>query len=283
MTYLFVHTLDFGFIGAPIASSLTHWVMLLVLIGIMCIFGDNNHKEAKWQLLTIHREAFKQWKEFFGFAIPGIISLGSEYAAFELVTVLVGLLDSSTTMAAQSIVIIADDILCTVPLGISVATTTRVGYWLGRGLHDHAKMAAIVSTIIAFSIGIISSIVLLATKDTFGFLFSENMAVIELVSKILPYLAIFQTMDGVAGASGGALRGSGCQHWSATLNLVGYYAFALPLGASLSFGSAQLGLSGLWAALCTGLLAISLIQTIVLLRMNWRRQVDVCTLRFHKQ
>ncbi|KAI7860262.1 mate-domain-containing protein [Circinella umbellata] len=282
MTYLFVHTLDFGFIGAPIASSLTHWIMLFVLIGFMCIFGDSNNKEAEWGLLPIHQEAFKQWKEFLGFAIPGIISLGSEYAAFEVVTVLVGLLDSSTTMAAQSIIVIADDLLCTVPLGISVATTTRVGYWLGRGLHNHAKMASIVSTILAFLIGVISTIVLLATKNIFGFLFSEDMAVVALVSKVLPFLAIFQMVDGVAGASGGALRGSGCQHWSATINLIGYYIFALPLGAFLSFGSPHLELTGLWIALCAGLLSISSIQTIFLLRMNWQRQVETCSLRINK-
>ncbi|KAI9269140.1 mate-domain-containing protein, partial [Phascolomyces articulosus] len=256
ITYLFVYTLDLGFVGAPIAASFTHWTMLFILLGIMYMVGDNHHKKAKWDLLPIHREAFEELTPFLAMAIPGIFSLGSEYAAFEVVTVLVGLLDSSTTMAAQSIIVIADDILCTIPLGVSVATTTRVGYWLGRGLPGHAKMASIVSIILATLIGIIGVIILLATKDNFGYLFSENNEVVDLVGKVLPYLALFQLVDGVAGASGGALRGSGCQHWSATVNLIGYYIFALPLGAFLSFSSAHLGLIGLWAALCAGLLSI---------------------------
>ncbi|KAI9490464.1 mate-domain-containing protein [Zychaea mexicana] len=282
ITYLFVYEFDLGFIGAPIAASLTHWIMLFVLLGIMYVVGDGKTKQTKWGLLPIHRRAFEQWKPFLALAIPGVLSLGSEYAAFEVITVLVGLLDSSTTMAAQSIIVIADDILCTIPLGISVATTTRVGYWLGRGLPGHAKMASFVSILFALSVGAVAAIVLLVTKDSFGYLFSKDTTVVGLVGKVLPYLVIFQFVDGVAGASGGALRGAGCQHWSASANLIGYYAFALPLGAFLSFGSAHLGLLGLWAALCAGLFAIAAIQTIVLLRMNWQCQVELCTLRFKK-
>ncbi|KAI8143544.1 mate-domain-containing protein [Fennellomyces sp. T-0311] len=282
INYLFVYNCDLGFIGAAVGTSVTHWIMLFMLLGIMHIIGDNKSKNAQWDLLPIHRRAFTEWKPFLGMAISGMLALGTEYIAFEIITVLVGLLESSTTLAAQSIIVIADDILCTIPLGVSVATTTRVGLWVGRGLPKHAKMAAIVSLAYSMCIGISITIIMLACKDSFGFLFTKDTAVDALVSKVMPCLVIFQLADAISGASSGALRGMGCQHWSASVNLICYYVFALPLGAFLAFGSPRLELIGLWSGLVAGLISIAAIQTVVILRVNWQRQIDLYTVHIQK-
>jgi len=61
----------------------------------------------------------------------------------------------------------------------------------------------------------------------------------------MPYVATFQIADGLAQSNGGCLRGMGRQHLGATVNLIAYYALALPVGIHLAFNG--WGLAGLWA------------------------------------
>jgi O-antigen/teichoic acid export membrane protein len=79
---------------------------------------------------------------------------------------------------------------------------------------------------------------------------------IELAAMILPLAAAFQLADGVQVVAGGVLRGMGRPNAAAVINLVGYYAFALPVAYVLAF-SLGLGLYGIWLALVLGLLVVA--------------------------
>jgi len=82
-------------------------------------------------------------------------------------------------------------------------------------------------------------------KKVFGYLFTDDEEVVQLVSKVMPLVASFQVADGLAGSCGGVLRGQGRQHIGASFNMVAYYVLALPLGITLAF-RAGYGLQGLW-------------------------------------
>ena len=43
----------------------------------------------------------------------------------------------------------------------------------------------------------------------YGLLFSDDKAVVHLVSEVMPFVASFQVADGLAGSCGGVLRGQG--------------------------------------------------------------------------
>lgn len=83
--------------------------------------------------------------------------------------------------------------------------------------------------------------------QSFGYIFSDDLKVAQLVSKVMPLVASFQVADGLVGSCGGILRGQGRQHLGALFNIVAYYIIALPLGITLAFHSKiQMGLQGLW-------------------------------------
>lgn len=82
-------------------------------------------------------------------------------------------------------------------------------------------------------------------KQVFGYLFSHDESVVQLVSKVMPLVASFQVADGLAGSCGGVLRGLGRQQLGAFFNMFAYYVLALPLGITLAF-RAGYGLQGLW-------------------------------------
>jgi multidrug resistance protein, MATE family len=60
-------------------------------------------------------------------------------------------------------------------------------------------------------------------EQVFGRLYTDDVDVVRLVSKVMPFVASFQVADGLAGACGGVLRGQGRQHLGALFNLVAYY------------------------------------------------------------
>ncbi|KZP17547.1 hypothetical protein FIBSPDRAFT_957002 [Athelia psychrophila] len=47
----------------------------------------------------------------------------------------------------------------------------------------------------------------MATKDSFGYFFSDDLAVAELVSQAMPLAASFQVADGLVGSCGSVLQG----------------------------------------------------------------------------
>lgn len=181
----------------------------------------------------------------------------------------------TVALAAQSIVVQTSGLLYTVPFGISIAASNRVGNLIGLGDARSAKVAARVSIALSIIFGMVNSTMLIVFKDRWGRLFSEDADVVSTVAMVLPLVALFQISDGLAGVGGGVLRGVGLQHLGAYLNLIAYYLVAFPVGYLLAF-KLQWGLKGLWSALCVALWMVGLGELFVIFKTNWRAEVIKC-------
>jgi multidrug resistance protein, MATE family len=136
----------------------------------------------------------------------------------------------------------------------------------------------------------VNSAIFLTFKDNWGYMFSNDPDIIGEVSKILPLVALFQIVDGLAGVTGGILRAKGQQDIGALLNLVGYYVIGIPFGLVLGF-KVGLGLIGLWVGLTVALVFVggiglycepifyvslpfvSLWKLVCTIRTNWDEEV----------
>jgi len=129
----------------------------------------------------------------------------------------------------------ADQIINTIPFGLGVAESARLGNMLGAGRPDMARRSAHSAAIssVVFSTLLLSA--LMARRWKVGALFNDNVEVIRLVAEVIPYVALFQVADGLNGSCGGALRGMGRQWVGALVNIVSYYRGALPGGIWLTF------------------------------------------------
>lgn len=182
-----------------------------------------------------------------------------------------GRLDT-VALAAQSVLITSDQVFNTVPFGVGVAASARVGGLLGRGSNDGgcaAAAAARAATGLNVAFGLALLAALLAAKDgyarvVFGV---DDEAVVRLVARVVPYVAAFQVADGLNASAGGVLRGVGKQHVGAAVNFFAYYCFALPLGVYLAF-CRRWGLDGLWVGLCCALYMAGAVQWIIIERTN---------------
>ncbi|KAF9038689.1 MATE efflux family protein [Panaeolus papilionaceus] len=270
----FIHYTRFGLLGSPIAVSITYW-LCFCLLGVYTYFSTKHRENGTWGGLQ-PRAVFdlRSCYEFLKLALPGILMVGTEWAAFEIVALAAGRL-GSIPLAAQSVIMTTDQILNTLPFGIGVAASTRVGNLIGSRSAQGAKVAAHASALLSVIVGLVVMTAMMATKNVYGFLFSDDLDVVQLVSKVMPLVASFQVADGLAGSCGGVLRGQGRQHLGALFNLVAYYVLALPMGITMAFHpSINLGLQGLWIGQVVALFIVGIGEyCVVWLGTDWDQEV----------
>ena len=265
LCYTFCYTLNIGILGAPLAANISYWLSFILLV-LYAKYIAGSEYWGGWS-----RDAFKNLGTFTRLAVLGILHVGTEWWAFEIVALAAGRL-GTVSLASQSVIMTADQIMNTIPFGIGVSTSSRVGNSLGSRNAKGAMRSAHLAIIIACIFGGVVLALLMGTRDHFAKIFNNDPKVIELTSDIIPYVALFQIADGINGSCGGVLRGMGRQHLGAAVNIVSYYLFALPLGIYLAFQHSW-GLKGLWVGQCVALYCVGILEWIIVAFTNWDNEV----------
>jgi multidrug resistance protein, MATE family len=266
LNYLFIYTFKFGLYGAPIATGISYWLSFLFLVA-WAAFVEG--KEC-WGGFRPKR-AVTNMGPFAKLAFLGVIHVGTEWWAFEIVALAAGRL-GTLPLAAQSVVMTLDQIINTIPFGLGVAESARLGNLLGAGTPKSARRSAHSSAILSIIFGTIILTVLLAARNVIGGLFNDDKRVIALVAEIIPYVALFQIADGLNGSCGGALRGMGRQWVGALVNCISYYGGALPGGIYLAFHG--WGLAGLWMGQLIALSLVGILEWVIVGMSNWDKEVQ---------
>ena len=198
--------------------------------------------------------------------LPAAMQIAIEGGVFGVVTVLAARLDE-VSLAAHSIAVNVVSTTFMVPLGISSAAAVRVGQAVGR--RDPRGTAASGWTALGLSTFFMGSagLALALAPHTIVRVFSRDRAVVAEGSVLLQIAALFQLFDGFQIVTTGALRGLGDTQTPMLAHLAGYWAIGLPISYALCFHY-RWGAPGIWAGLCTALIAIG--ASLVLL---WRHRV----------
>ncbi|KAK5175375.1 ethionine resistance protein [Saxophila tyrrhenica] len=249
LNFLFVYTFDIGLLGAPLATSISYWLSFLLLLAYARFVNG-------WECWGgFDRRCFQNLWTFSRIAAFGVVHVGTEWWAFEIVAIVAGQL-GSVSLAAQSVIMTADQVMYTIPFGQGVATSARVGNLLGARDARGAARAANTAAVLSMGLGLVVLAILMGTKDNFARLFNNDEDVVS---------------DGLNGSCGGSLRGMGRQHIGAAVNLLSYYCGALPLGIWLAFHG--WGLAGLWLGQCIALYLVGFIEWAIVAFSNWDKQV----------
>ena len=264
LNYLLVYTFNMGLLGAPLATSIAYWASFLLLLAY-ARFVEGWECWGGWS-----RKCLQNTWVFARLAFLGVIHVGTEWWAFEIVALVAGKL-GTIPLAAQSVIMTTDQVMNTIPFGVGVATSSRVGNLLGARNAKGAARAANTAAVLSMILGTLVLAVLMGVKDFYAKIFNDDVEVIKLTAKVMPYVALFQIADGLNGSCGGALRGMGRQHIGATVNIVSYYCGALPLGIWLAFNG--WGLAGLWVGQCIALYLVGFGEWAIVAWSNWDYQV----------
>lgn len=208
---------------------------------------------------------------FGALAGPGAFMMAIEAWAFEITTLLAGYLGTVPLDAHLTMLQLATLAFLSLPFAVAVAATIRVGNLLGAGDPHAAKTAGGVTFLVCFAFTGVVAIVFSVCRDQLGRVFTDDRGVIDAVSKIAPIAALFQLADGGQAAAGGVFRGMGRQKTVAARNVLGFWVFGMPVGATLTF-ACGVGLAGLWWGLTVGLTVVTLVSLCQLAFVDWERE-----------
>jgi MATE family multidrug resistance protein len=196
--------------------------------------------------------------------VPIGLQFSLEAWAFTLATFMAGWIDV-VNIGAHQVVLNMASLAFMVPMGLSMAATTRIGNLIGEGDVEAMRRAVRASLTLGALSMLVSAVAFTTLRFELPLLYSSDAALIALAAGILPLAGAFQLADGVQVMACGALRGMGRPHVAALIHVLGYYGLALPAAYVLGF-KASLGLYGIWLGLSLGVGAVAIGLTVWTLR-----------------
>ncbi|KAH7395109.1 mate-domain-containing protein [Phaeosphaeria sp. MPI-PUGE-AT-0046c] len=271
LNWFMVWHLGWGFIGAPIAVSITETLMP-VLLFLYVRFVDGYQCWGGFD-----RRALRNWMPMIKLALPGLVMVLAEFMAFEILTLSSSWLGPNE-LAAQSVLGSVTGITFQIPFPMSVAASTRIANLIGATLAVPAQKAATVAVWASLVVGVFNLLLLSLLRDYIPRLFTPDPVVGALVASMLPLCATFQVFDALAANCNGILRGLGRQEIGGYVGLFAYYAVGVPISFGLGFGAGW-GLYGLWSGPAVALGVVALIEGIFIWRASWEEAVEAAKMR----
>lgn len=300
LTYIFL-TNDLGYLSAAVSRSLAN-VSLVVMFFFYATFlskSTANHvpdseteadKQAGWSDLwpgwTMRALDWKGCLEYIYLGGAGIFALCSEWWAFEVLAILSGLVPNpEPSISANAILLNCSLMTFMFYLGISVATTVRVGNFLGAGEGEKAKVAAKVGIAFAVVFSTLAALFFIIFRTRIPYLFVKDETVAVLVKDSLIVLAAYQLVDSLNMIFSGVFKGAGEQRYIAYINLVSYYVIGIPFGTYLTF---ELDLEmdkveSLWWGLNLGLFSACSLEILLIRQWDWVRIAEKVSSKYEQQ
>ncbi|HJO39939.1 MAG: MATE family efflux transporter [Vicinamibacterales bacterium] len=252
-----------GVNGAGWATCISRIYMAMLLLGAVARHDartGHGPRRASW---AIERARLAR---LFWLGLPAACQVTLEVGVFSAATALAARL-APVALAAHQITLNMASFTFMVPLGMASAAAVRVGHAVGRRDADDAGRAGWTAVVLGVLFMAVSATAFLLLPRILMGLFTTDPTVIATGVTLLAVAAAFQLFDGLQGVLTGALRGLGDTRTPMLWNLVGHWAFGLPLGYTICFVWAR-GVVGLWIGLSAGLIVVSLVLLTV-----WRKRV----------
>jgi MATE family multidrug resistance protein len=250
-----------GLAGAGVATSTVNFVMF----GMMLAYVRIDRKFRRYHILHRFFEAdWSHFRDIFRIGTPIGLMLVAEVGLFTSAALMQGWI-SAPSVAAHAVALQWGSLAFMVPLGLSQATTVRVGLAFGERSREGVRLAGWVSlgTTLVF-MSLTCALFLLAGPQLVALFLDpsrpENAEALRLAASFLVVCGIFQLVDGAQVSAGSALRGLSDTTVPLILALIGYWAVGFPVAYYFGFVIGLQGL-GIWFGLAAGLAfaAVSLV------------------------
>ncbi|EQC24927.1 hypothetical protein SDRG_17185 [Saprolegnia diclina VS20] len=280
--YLCYYT-DAGFLGIAYARLVCN--TSLPLLAVLYL----NYTQVHCQWWPQGSSWTSQWYdavhhvgEFLEFGVPAMVMMLLEWWALEILTLMAGWMPSPVlAISVHSVLVTLSSVAFSIFLGISIATTIRLGNALGAYEPMRAKLIVSASYIVVAATATVLGAFVLAFRLVLPAWFINDASSIRTTQGALYILVLYQFMDAMKMAAQGLLRGMGRQTIGAHVNAVAYCAIGLPLAALLGF-IVNLDVPGLWMGMTIGVSSAFVFFAVYLARTNWRGVADDAVSRMDK-
>ena len=255
------YALIFGKLGLPAlqlagvgwASTMAYWFMFLALMAYIAAHSSFRPYQV---LSRLHRWEGGLFLDVVKMGWPIGVLFGVETGLFTVTTFLMGQL-GTVTLAAHQIVLQTAAVTFMVPVGISLATTVRVGQFMGQQNWRAARRAGYIGIGIGgLFMGGMALLFWTVPQAIIGlYLDMQNPAnaqVIQVATALLGVAAMFQLVDGIQIVAAGALRGLKDTRIPMVIGIFAYWGIGMSSGYVLGLHLGWGGV-GLWLGLAFGL------------------------------
>lgn len=237
-----------GVYGAGLATTVARWFMALAL-GILA--WPTLRQYLVWRRDSI---TFGPMLRVLWLGLPIAAQYLLEFGVFAAISLLMGRM-GELQVAAHQIAINLASLTFMVPLGVSSAGAILVGHAIGAAEPLAARRAGVATMVTGVAFMSLSACAFLALPEWLARIYTPDAHVVAFAATLIPIAGVFQVFDGLQVVSIGVLRGTGDTRTPLVLNLVGYWALALPFSLWLAFPKG-LGATGLWWGLVAGLAVV---------------------------
>ena len=242
-----------GAAGAALATSITRWLMFLVLAGYVLLMRDGERFGIREPLGGYYHLA----GHLLFLGLPVALSVGFETTAFSGATVIAGWL-GETPLAAYQLSINVTSFFYMLTLGLATATAVRVGNAVGRGSHGDIARAGWVAVGMVFVLMLLIGLGLRLLRGHVAGIYTTDLDVAAAASPALAAISILVVFDGIQGVLMGALRGVADVALPTACYGIAFWGCSVPLCYYLGYRQAA-GPEGLIWGLTAGLAIATLL------------------------
>lgn len=248
-----------GGVGCGVATASVYWVMFIAMrlwVGRARAMRDillpGYFSPPDWPVL----------KRLTFLGLPVALALFFEVTLFAVVALLVSPL-GIVNVAGHQIALNFSSLMFVLPLSLGVATTIRVGFRLGQGSVEAAKVAAWTGQAVGIMMAAATALFTITFREQIALLYNDNPQVVALASQLMLLAAIYQFSDSIQVIGSGILRGYKDTRSIFFITLVAYWVVGLPSGYLLALTDwivSPMGPAGFWCGFILGLTSAAIMM-----------------------
>ncbi|MDK2634578.1 MATE family efflux transporter [Pantoea stewartii subsp. indologenes] len=241
-----------GGVGCGVATASVYWAMFICMrfwVRRMRSMQDIR-PEQRWS-----SPSAAILKRLAGLGLPVALALFFEVTLFAVVALLVSPL-GIVNVAGHQIALNFSSLMFVLPLSLGVATTIRVGYRLGQGSTEQARVSAWTAQGVGVSMAVLTAIFTVTFRHHIAQLYNDNPDVVTLAAQLMMLAAIYQISDSIQVIGSGILRGYKDTRSIFFITFIAYWLLGLPSGYILALTDwvvPRMGPAGFWCGFIVGL------------------------------
>ncbi|HDL8054117.1 TPA: MATE family efflux transporter [Yersinia enterocolitica] len=254
-----------GGVGCGVATGTVYWVMFLMMRWYVTrarsqqdIKLEKGFAAPDWQVM----------KRLGGLGLPVALALFFEVTLFAVVALLVSPL-GIVAVAGHQIALNFSSLMFMLPMSLSVAATIRVGFRLGQGSVEDARVAAYTSIAVGLMLACVTAIFTVVFREHIALLYNKTPEVVVMASHLMLLAALYQLSDAIQVIGSGVLRGYKDTRSIFFITFTAYWLLGLPSGYLLGLTDyivPAMGPSGFWIGFVIGLTSAAILMA---LRIRW--------------
>ena len=244
---------ELGLLGAGISTLASRMAMLAIMLVI--VFRTKRYSVYARGFLSGAVNKTKQ-KELFRLGLPIAAQMGMETASFSLATIMVGWLGAKA-LAAHQIMCTVGQLGFMVYYGMAAAVAVKVSNYNGAGDTVNIRRSASAGFHLILVMAALTSLLIFALRGSLALPFTDDAAVVLLVSQLAVPFVLYQFGDGMQCNYSNALRGIADVKPVMYIAFIAYFIISLPAGYLFGFVF-DWGLTGIWLSFPFGLTSAGL-------------------------